>query len=120
MDGLGEVQGSDQGGEVVGVRIHIIAPPGLAGAAMAAAVMGDAAVAMGGEEEHLVFPSIGAEGPAVAEDDGLSVAPVFVIDGGSVFGGDGVHRIFKRLGRGYKFSDLNDEIERRGFEVNSF
>jgi hypothetical protein len=55
---------------------------------MAATIMGDAAIAMGGEEEHLIFKgalsmsprspaisaatAVGAERPAMAEDDRLS------------------------------------------------
>src|SRR6516165_4197069 len=47
---------------------------------MAAAIMGDAAVAAGSQEEHLVFEGIGAERPSVAEDHGLSGAPIVEID----------------------------------------
>jgi hypothetical protein len=58
-----------------------------------AAVMGDAAVAFGGEEEHLVFPIVGIEGPGVAEEDGFAggATPVFVEDEGFVFTGDERH-----------------------------
>jgi hypothetical protein len=35
---------------------------------MAATIMGDAAIAMGGQEEHLIFKGVGAEQPAMAED----------------------------------------------------
>ena len=47
---------------------------------MAAAVVGDAAVAVRGQEEHLVFEGVRAQRPAVAEDHGLPGAPVLVID----------------------------------------
>jgi len=40
---------------------------------------------MGGQEEHLVFKSIGRERPSMTEDDGLTLAPIFVIDLGAVF-----------------------------------
>ncbi len=60
---------------------------------MAAAIMGDATEAMGGEEKHLRFPRIRIERPSVAESDRLSVfrAPVFVVNRRAVFGGDGAH-----------------------------
>ena len=47
--------------------------------------MGDAAVAASGQKEHLVFEGVRAERPAMAEDDGLSGAPVLVIDLRAVF-----------------------------------
>ncbi len=47
---------------------------------MAAAVMGDDAVALVEEEEHLGVPVIGAERPPVMEDDRLAGAPVLVED----------------------------------------
>ena len=75
--------------EVVRVRVHLVAVPGLAGASVAPSVMRDAAVAVVAQEEHLVLPVIAVEGPAVGEDDGLAggVAPVFIEDLGFVFGG---------------------------------
>jgi hypothetical protein len=45
MDDILEVELLDKLGEVVGVGIHVVAGPGLARTAMAAAVMGDAAIA---------------------------------------------------------------------------
>jgi hypothetical protein len=66
----------------------------LAGSAMATAVVGDAAIAVRGEEKHLGFPRVGVQRPAVAEDNGLARAPVFVVDLRSVFGGDGIHGFF--------------------------
>ena len=47
---------------------------------MAAAVMGDAAVSVGAQKQHLVFPGVRAQRPAMAEDHGLSAAPVLVIE----------------------------------------
>jgi hypothetical protein len=47
---------------------------------MAAPIMGDASVPTGSEKEHLVFPGIRAQRPAMAEDHRLSAAPIFVID----------------------------------------
>ena len=58
MDGVLQVERLHQGGQVVGVRIEIIAVPGLARAAVAAAVVRDATISARGEEEHLVFECI--------------------------------------------------------------
>src|SRR3954447_20950738 len=43
------------------------------------------------EEQQLGVPVVGRERPAVAEDDGLSGAPVLVVDLDAVGGGDGGH-----------------------------
>src|SRR5262249_35249199 len=59
---------------------HVVAVPGLAGAAMAATIVRDTPIPTQAEKHHLVFPGIGAQRPAVAEDDRLSLAPVLVID----------------------------------------
>ena len=86
-----QIERLDQRREVVGVGVHVVAVPGLARAAVAAAVVGDAAVAAGGQEQHLVFPGVGAERPAVAEDDRLPGAPVLVVDLRAVFRFDEWH-----------------------------
>ena len=75
VDRVLQVERLDQRREVVGVGVHVVAVPRLAGAAMAAAVVRDAAVAACGQEDHLVFPGVGAQRPAVAEDHGLSRCP---------------------------------------------
>ena len=52
---------------------------------MAAAVMGDDAIAVIEEEQHLIVPVIGRQRPAMAEHDGLTFAPVLVEDLNAVF-----------------------------------
>ena len=47
---------------------------------MPTAVVGDDAVALGKEEQHLIVPVIGRQRPTVTEHDGLSTAPIFVED----------------------------------------
>ena len=47
---------------------------------MAAAIVGDEAIAARCEEEHLVFKGVCAERPAMAEDDGLTLAPIVVVN----------------------------------------
>ena len=88
VDGVLEVELLDQFREIVGVGVHVVAVPRLARAAMAAAIMGDAAIAARREEEHLVLEGVGAERPAMAEDDRLSRAPVLVVNLRPVLGGD--------------------------------
>ena len=58
----------------------------LSGAAMAATVMGDDAIALRQEEQHLRVPIVRRQRPAMVEDDRLRVlrAPVLVEDLGSV------------------------------------
>ena len=80
MDRVLQVERFDELREVVGVGVHVVAVPRLARPAMAAAVMGDAAIAARRQKEHLVLEGVRAERPAVAEDDRLSAAPVLVVD----------------------------------------
>mmetsp|Transcript_1430 Transcript_1430/g.4292 ORF Transcript_1430/g.4292 Transcript_1430/m.4292 type:complete len:282 (+) Transcript_1430:982-1827(+) len=97
------VLGAQHGVEVVGVLIHGVVGPGLTGAAVAAAVMGDDAIAAFGQELHLRFPAVGAQGPAMAEDDDRAVlrAPVLHIQRRAVVGGDeGADGGGLRCGRG--------------------
>ena len=75
-----QVERFDQLRQVVGVSVHVVATPGLARSAVAAAIMGDAAVSVRGQKHHLVFPGIRAQRPAMAEDHGLPTAPVFVVE----------------------------------------
>ena len=67
---------------------------------MAAAVVGDAPVAVRRQEEHLRLPGVGGQRPAVAEDDGLSAAPVLVVDLRAVLGLDRVHGTSSCFGHG--------------------
>src|SRR5712671_242391 len=60
--------------------IHIMAAIGLGGTAMSAPVVGYDAIAVLEEEQHLRVPIIGRQRPAVAKDDGLTFAPVLVVD----------------------------------------
>lgn len=46
--------------QVVDKGVHVVACPGLRGAAMASTVVGDDAVALVGEEDHLVFEVVAA------------------------------------------------------------
>src|SRR4051794_8121379 len=66
--------------QIVGIVIHIMAAGGLSRAAMPAAVECDDPVTFGEEEQHLRVPIIRRKRPTVTEHDGLSAAPVFVVD----------------------------------------
>ena len=93
VDGVLEVERVGQCGDVGGVGVHLVAGGGLRRAAVAAAIMRDDPVAVVQEEQHLVVPVVGAERPAVVEDDRLRVlrTPVLVEDLGAVLGGDEAH-----------------------------
>jgi len=51
QDGIVQIECLEQRCQIIGVVVHVVALPGLAGAAMAAPVMGDGAIAVGGHEE---------------------------------------------------------------------
>ena len=91
QDGALQVERLDKLREVVGIGVHVVAAPGLARAAMSATVMGNAAIAVGGQEQHLSLPAIRIERPAVAEHHRLSCAPVLVVDLRAVFRRDRAH-----------------------------
>ena len=74
VDGVLEVERRHQRGDIGRIRIHVMAVRRLGGAAMAAAVMRDHAIALAQEEEHLRVPVVAAERPAVMEDDGLAAS----------------------------------------------
>jgi hypothetical protein len=88
-----EIQLSHEFGKVVGVGVHIVAGPRLAGTAVAATVVGDAPVSVLRQKEHLVFKGVRVERPAVTEDDRLTGSPVLVIDLGAVFGRESTHNV---------------------------
>src|SRR5277367_4384886 len=80
MDDILQVEMSHKSGQVIGVMVHIVAIGGLGGASMATAVMGDHAIAMMQEEQHLRVPLIGRKRPAMAEHNRLTFTPVLVVD----------------------------------------
>jgi hypothetical protein len=58
---------------------------------VAAAIMGDASISSGSQKEHLVFKGVGAEWPAMAENDGLAITPILVINLCTVLRRNGCH-----------------------------
>jgi hypothetical protein len=91
VNGVLQIKMSSHSREIVGVMVHVVAVAGLAGTAVAAAVMGNHPVAAIEEKQHLRIPIVGRERPAVAEHDRLTFAPVLVENLRAVFGGDGGH-----------------------------
>lgn len=92
-DGFPQIQHFEKLGEIIGVLVHVIAIPRLAGAPMPAAVVADTTISVRGKEEHLIFPRVRAERPSVAESDRLAVlrTPILVINRRAVRGGDRAH-----------------------------
>ena len=91
MDGVLEAEMGDHRREVVGIVVHVVAVGDLRRAAMTAPVMGDDTKALVEKEHHLGVPVVGRQRPAVAEDDGLALAPVLVEDLDAVLGRDERH-----------------------------
>src|SRR6267143_134166 len=83
----------------------------LGGPAVASSVMGDDAVAVFEEEQHLRVPVIGRQRPTMAEDDGLSFAPIFIINLRPVFGGDRAHELISVLV--VRFTNCNERLVAR-------
>jgi hypothetical protein len=98
VNGVLQIEMCRQRGQVVGVVVHVVAVAGLGGSPVAAPVMGDDAIAVLDEEQHLRVPVVSGQGPAVAEHDRLAGTPVFVEDLGAVICGDGAHRASPLLG----------------------
>ncbi len=86
VDRLFQIQRRHQLGEVVGIGVQIVTVRGLTGAAMASPVVRDAPVSTSGQEHHLIFKCVGAQRPAVTEDNGLARPPILVVDLRPVFG----------------------------------
>jgi hypothetical protein len=71
---------------------------------------------MVGEEVHLVFEGVGGERPTVAEDYGLTGAPVLVVEVSVIFGGEHAHGVFSFIESG----PLEDAESGAGVSVELF
>jgi hypothetical protein len=80
MDGILQIEMLVNGAGVGGVMVHVVPVADLGRATMASAIMGDDAVALVEEVEHLRIPVVGGQGPAVMEGNRLSAlrTPVVV------------------------------------------
>jgi hypothetical protein len=59
---------------------------------MTTAVVGNAAITARSQKEHLFFKGVRTQRPTVTKNDGLPIAPVFVINMCAVLGVGCVHR----------------------------
>src|SRR5437764_14706769 len=75
-----QVEMIGHGFQIVCIVIHVVPAAGLSRATMSAPISRNDAETFAEEKKHLRVPIIRRERPAVAEDDGLSFAPVFIID----------------------------------------
>ena len=100
MDRVSQVEVLDHGGSIGRIVIHVVTVAHLRRAAMAAPVMGDDTIALVEEKEHLVVPVVGAQRPAVVEDDRLCGlrAPVFVVNLNAILGREGAHILWVLFG----------------------
>jgi hypothetical protein len=55
--------------------------------------MSDTAIALVGQEEHLIFKSVRVEAIRMVKNDGLPFPPIFEIEFCAVFRRDDAHRI---------------------------
>src|SRR5450755_2581993 len=104
MDGILQIEMRRQGCQVICIMIHVVAIAGLAGSPVASSVMCDDAITVTQEEKHLRVPVVGRKWPTVAENEGLTFAPVFVENFRAVFCFDGAHgAVSLAISRGCRF-----------------
>ncbi len=92
VDGVLQIEVRGQGREIIGIVIHVVTVGRLGRTPVTPAIMRDDAIAVTQEKHELGIPVVGAERPAVREDDRLSASPVLVEDLHSVLGRDRAHR----------------------------
>src|SRR4030095_7337290 len=99
VNGVAQIQMFDDRRGVWSAVVHVMTVAHLARPAMAAPVMSNDPIPLPEEVEHPSVPGIGAQRPAMMEDDRLRVLgdPVLVVDLGAVFGRDEAHGITLRL-----------------------
>ena len=83
----------DHGRDVVGIVVHVVPVPDLAGTPVATSVVGNDPVAFAQEKQHLRVPIICAQWPAMMEENDLGIAwaPVLVENFNAVPRGDIAH-----------------------------
>jgi hypothetical protein len=91
--GILQIQRFHQLGEIIGIGVHIVTLPRLAGPPMTSAIMRDATVASAGQKEHLIFKRVRVQAIGVVEYNGLPFPPIFKIEFGAVSRGNGAHGI---------------------------
>ncbi|MNV36412.1 hypothetical protein D3C71_1278870 [compost metagenome] len=85
-----QIQRIDHRSQIIGIVIHVIAVPRLAGTTVATTIVCDHAVTVVGQEHHLRFPAVRIQRPAVAEGHHRPVlrTPVLVVQLHAIGGGD--------------------------------
>ncbi|MNN34615.1 hypothetical protein D3C81_1484250 [compost metagenome] len=81
----------DQLRDVIGEGVVVISGPRLIGTAETATIKGNGAIATAAQVFHLVFPHVGIQRPAVAEQHRFTAAPILVVNLGTVLRGEGAH-----------------------------
>src|SRR5262249_5782300 len=81
----------DHGCQIVGIPVHVISRPSLAGSTMSTTVVRHNSEAVLCEKEHLTVPHVGVQRPSVREGYDWTRAPVFVVDRRAIFHRDGAH-----------------------------
>jgi hypothetical protein len=74
QDRVPQLELFNEGGEIIGIGVHVVAVPGLARTAMATTIVSDRAISVGCKKDELLVPGVGIEGPAVPEDNRLPFA----------------------------------------------
>ena len=97
MDSALEIEMCSQCSQVVGVMVHVVTVAGLRGASVPAPVMGDDAVAVPQEEQHLGIPIIGRKRPTMTEHNRLARPPILVEDLRAIGRGDRAHALLPPL-----------------------
>src|SRR3979409_657324 len=87
-----EVEMCGQRRQVAGVVLHVMTAIGSVGTSMSPRVFGYCTIAGVEEEHHLPVPIIGRQRPAVAKHNGLTFAPVLVVNLRPVFSRNRRHK----------------------------
>jgi hypothetical protein len=93
-----EIKFLDDGCQVVGIAIHIVSAPGLAGPAVSTAIVRDHAKTIPRKEQQLPVPRIGIQRPSVGKSYGRPFSPVFVVDGRPILHADCAHVFLLLIG----------------------
>src|SRR5205814_10559400 len=75
-----EVEMIGDGLQIVGIVVHVVPAAGLSRATMSAPISCNDVETFADEKKHLRVPIIGRQRPAVAEHDGLTFAPILIVD----------------------------------------
>src|SRR4029077_19050844 len=86
-----EIQGLDHGCQIIGIPVHVVSGPSLAGSSVPTTIVSHDSEAVLCEQQQLTVPHIGIQWPSVREGDDWALAPVLVVDCRAVFRSDRAH-----------------------------